>query len=365
MAVKILIKSNNISGVAPRVDELSYAELAINTVDGHLYTKTTTNQIVNLSSWEQLHNKPGVFSPAPHAHGNLSNSGNVTDERNVGDTHKPVVVDDDGNLFFISKIDPQTVGGVISSESNVSEEIQQLHNSVSSLQEDHLNVVLTSDPRMVDAREPLPHTHSDESNNTFVGFNSLRDISTTIAFDNTCFGVDTLTQNVQGSNNVAIGKGSLFSVIESDNNTAIGLYSLISNIDSNNTAIGTAALLNNTTGRENCSLGAAALSQNTTGINNVGIGFFSGLGNTTGSNNVVIGNSSGMVGSNYNNCIVLGSFAQALTSGDLVIGSTLYPINTGASVGITGSASLLPTRPLGYLSLRLNGTLVKIPYYRE
>ena len=36
---------------------------------------------------------------------------------------------------------------------------------------------------------------------------------------------------------------------------------------------------------------------------------------------------------------------------------------TTATSATTGSASALPTDPLGYLIVKVNGVLVKIPYY--
>lgn len=364
MAVKILIKSNSISGVAPRVAELSYSELAINTADGHLYTKTTANEIVNLTSWEQLHNKPETFIPTSHPHGNLSNNGNITEERNIGDSHKPVVVDDDGNLFFMPKIDPQTVGGVISAESNVSEEIQQLYNNIASLQEDYSDVVLTSDPRMTDAREPLSHNHNKGQTNIGVGDSVL--VNLVEGDRNTSMGYDSGVGVINNYGNTFFGSGSGFSNSSGNFNTAIGTFSQALSISgTDNTSLGFGSMLSNTNGNGNVSVGNNSLLNNSTGEYNVGVGYSSLYNNTTGSHNVAVGLWSNTSSASLSNCIILGSFATALNSGEFVIGSSGFPVNTYATVGITGTAALLPARPLGYLSLRLNGTLVKLPYYGD
>jgi hypothetical protein len=36
---------------------------------------------------------------------------------------------------------------------------------------------------------------------------------------------------------------------------------------------------------------------------------------------------------------------------------------TGTTVGVAGGASALPATPLGYLTTKINGTAVRIPYY--
>jgi hypothetical protein len=53
-ASKILIKGSNISGKVPTLSSLDYRELAINSADGTLYTKTTDDNIATFLNSEQL-----------------------------------------------------------------------------------------------------------------------------------------------------------------------------------------------------------------------------------------------------------------------------------------------------------------------
>lgn len=316
MATTILIKSNSTSGVAPRVDELSYAELALNTADGHLYTRTTSDEVVNLTSWDQLYNKPSAFTPSSHTH----NITDITNLQSVLDTKQPTG-----------------------------------------------DYVLDTDVRLSDAREPLSHDHSDDYKNVVVGKNSLSNL---VGSDdnqrNTAIGTDSATNLSTGFGNTCLGSGSGFAIQNANFNTSVGGFALASNVSGvNNTAVGYGSLVANTTGNGNVSLGVNNLLVNTTGENNVAIGFNSLSSNTTGSYNISIGLWSGNDEPNLFNCIVLGTFARALNSGEFVIGSSAHPVVTSSTVGNGGSAESLPGTPLGYLQLRLNGSLVKIPYYGD
>lgn len=409
MATKILIKSNNISGKIPRVDELSYAELAINTADGFLFTKKTNNTIVNLTSWQQLHDKPSVFPPSTHSHspadivgtaiinsdprltdartptahthGNITNGGRITATTLLSQPHDIIVGNTDGDLFKINKISPEKVGGVIETSGSVYSDIQNISSAITNLQN---SSVLNTDPRLTDARTPLAHTHvvSDitdlssvlstkadlnhnhtlANNNVSVGLDNLSNISS--GQDNTAIGAAALNSNTIGNNNIAVGKASMYLNTIGINNTAVGTFSLFSNLSEDNCAFGISALSSNTTGARNVCVGSASLPFTTTGINNTAVGLYAGTNNTTGSYNTVVGSEAGMSTSSLNNCIVLGANATAIVTGDFVVGSTAHPINVSTSVGSTGTADVLPGRPLGYLNIRLNGSLVKIPYYR-
>lgn len=48
-----------------------------------------------------------------------------------------------------------------------------------------------------------------------------------------------------------------------------------------------------------------------------------------------------------------------ITSGNIAISSG----TTGTTIGAAGGASALPATPLGYISISINGTIRKIPYY--
>lgn len=214
----------------------------------------------------------------------------------------------------------------------------------------------------LDTKASSNHDHSLPNENTKIGRLAL--IGNTSGYRNTSVGCDSMQSNTNGYNNTAVGSPALWQNISGFNNTAIGAWSLIFNTSGiENTAIGSGSLTNNVTGNRNINIGAMSGFNNTTGIQNTIIGTFSGLALTTGSNNTILGFSANVSENNTNNCIVLGANAVANKSGEFVLGSDSNPINTSSSVGDQGSALPLPARPLGYLEVRLNNQLVKIPYY--
>ena len=182
---------------------------------------------------------------------------------------------------------------------------------------------------------------------TAVGFSSCEKNNT--GYQNTGMGYATLEYNTAGYFNAGLGGLAL-----QYNTTGI-----------HNTGAGSCSLRNQTTAQSNAGCGFATLYETTTGSFNTTIGAFSLYSNTVGSNNIGIGYNCSTSNTNYNNCIIIGSNALAVRSGDFVLGSSSNQIVISTTVGATGSANTLPAQPLGYLEVRLNGSLVKIPYYRE
>lgn len=272
----------------------------------------------------------------------------------------PIVLSSSSITFSDSTVQTTAYTGLVA-HTHPTSEITGLDSTISDIQSD----ISSLETGKQDAGDYAlaNHQHNKTNENTSIGLNSLSSVTT--GSRNTSLGYDTLLSNTTGENNTAIGSPALWSNSTGNNNTCLGAWSTFFNTTGfENTAIGTASLLNNVNGSSNIACGAAALPNNTTGINNTSIGTYSGDVNTTGSNNIFIGFRATTLTNNLNNCIVLGSNAVANTSGELAIGSSSNSINTSLSVGATGSASSLPANPLGYLQLRLNGTLVKIPYYR-
>lgn len=215
----------------------------------------------------------------------------------------------------------------------------------------------------LDNKAPASHRHSIGIFNTAIGENSL--LFSTTGERNTAAGFDSMTLLTTGFGNTGIGSGAVFNLMSGSYNTAVGTFSQISNISgTGNVSIGYAAGVAVTTGIGNCILGTNGGTSLTTGTHNIGIGYDSIKNNTTGSYNICIGLESGSSGSDFINCICLGTKATALKSGELVIGNDLHRVNTFSTIGSSGSANLLPARPLGYLEVRLNSELVRIPYYR-
>ena len=182
---------------------------------------------------------------------------------------------------------------------------------------------------------------------------------------NTSIGYNSCKTNILGYQNSALGNLSLYSNTNGYFNSSFGSLSMQFNtIGYYNTGIGSASLRNQTTAVSNTGCGSATLHNTTTGSYNTVLGAFALDNNTVGNSNISIGWNSDMFSTNYNNCIIIGTNALAYRTGDFVLGSSTNPLVVSTTVGSAGTASNLPSFPLGYLEVRLNSTLVKIPYYR-
>jgi hypothetical protein len=127
------------------------------------------------------------------------------------------------------------------------------------------------------------------SNNTSIGYNSLKYNTTGIA--NASFGDYSLQNNTTGSFNTAIGHYAMINNTSGTGNVSIGISSLYFNSTGfANVSIGNNSLSQNTTGYSNVALGTQALQSNTIGYYNVGVGLNALLNNTTGNFNIGIGN---------------------------------------------------------------------------
>lgn len=179
-------------------------------------------------------------------------------------------------------------------------------------------------------------------------------------------------------------------------NIAIGFVCLGSNAGTitsaqGNISIGGGTLAPITSGSYNVAVGHNAGAALTTGTNNVYVGANAGNTSTTGTQNVIVGynadvNASGntnatAVGYNsigctdsailgrennavtYTGVIALGHGNTATKNGQMFIGGATSPVNTATTVGPAGGASSLPATPKGYLTVTINGTEYKIPYY--
>jgi hypothetical protein len=338
----IILKNNQFPGKIPSIDELILGEIAINTADAKLYTKKNDGSVVTIGSSDSL-----VQSVA-------------------GRTGQVILTKSDvglSNVDNTSDLDKPISSAQIAVNSNFQTSLS--------------NKVDINDSRLFDARVPLYHTHSilglnnDVVGATAVGVNALEYLQNnsveSIYINNysTAFGTEALSDS-KGVNNTAVGYNTLKLNTTGDNNTAIGSFSSeLTVVGVRNVMVGGYSGKNMTTAGGNVGIGFSAVEVLTTGFGNIGIGSFC-LGNVTvGVDNVAIGRFTSVTNGFDSGCIILGSFAQAQSSGELVIGSEIRPINTSTTVGATGPTSIqsLPTRPLGYLFIRLNNNLVRIPYY--
>jgi len=216
------------------------------------------------------------------------------------------------------------------------------------------------------------------SSNTGMGYNALSGIST-------------------GSGNTAIGSYASITLTNASETTAVGSEALHYNNASGNTAVGTQALTNCNTGISNTAVGANALSSITgstlscamgynagryitaggntlvgakTGLSSSNTGVSGQVSLTTGASNTIIGCNAGVNNLARKQAIVLGKDATALNDGELVLGAPLVGIRGGRTgttpAGLTGAitAPTNATTPVGWLEIRINGTLFKTPLYQ-
>lgn len=452
--MSILLKRNDIAGVAPSANELTPGEIAINTVDGALYTKTENGDVILLASasdlpppsvisWSNITSKPSTFSPSAHTHSPSEITGTavitsdprLSDNRdpnphthswNGGDiTNLPPIDNNGDNWRFVAGAQnasvelisysanyflrisegggSQTVGTLIKgpvtlvnsagtgvnasitfpdatvqttaytgliSHTHPTSDINGLDTIISEIQTDVS--ALESGKQDAGNYALSDHDHSRANNITSIGLNAakfnplLPNPDGISSIGTTAIGFAACEANTTGYQNTGLGNVALLLNTTGYFNSALGGLSMQYNTTGiHNTAAGSCSLRNQTTAQSNSGLGFGSLYNTTTGSFNTTIGAFSLDNNTVGSNNIAIGYSADSNNTNYNNCIIIGSNAMAYRSGDFVLGSSSNPIIVSATVGSSGTASALPANPLGYLEVRLNGTLVKIPYYRN
>lgn len=413
----MLLKRNINPGVIPAVEELVPGELAINTADSTLYTKNENGDIIALASasdlpipttisWENITGKPEFNfnsippediigtavidsdprlsdsrDPLPHTH-NIANIDSLQDaldgKSNTGHTH-------DGRYYTKTAADSLLNNKANSVHAHVSSDITDLNTSISSIldisisgvQED-INTIYNDISDLATNKQDAgdyalaDHDHSHPNNVTKIGLNAALNNPTIpnpdgfSSIGTTAIGFAACEANTTGYQNTGLGNVALLLNTTGYFNSAIGGLSMQYNTTGiHSTGIGSCSLRNQTTAESNTGCGFGSLYFATTGSFNTAVGAFALDDITVGSNNVAVGCAATVSNPNYNNCIILGSFALAQRTGDFVLGSATNPVIVSTTVGANGSASSPPANPLGYLEVRLNGTLVKIPYYRN
>jgi hypothetical protein len=174
--------------------------------------------------------------------------------------------------------------------------------------------------------------------NTAIGYQSLATASTTQY--NTAVGQASL-QNTTANNNTAVGQSAGYNTTTGNALAILGTAALFSNTTGQyNSAIGYQSLYSNTTASNNTAVGYQAGYSNTTGINNTAVGVEAGYGTTTASYSVFVGSRQGTSGNGEGNTII-GDFAgNGRTTGQyncFVGQSSGYLITTGNKNTILGS----------------------------
>jgi len=201
--------------------------------------------------------------------------------------------------------------------------------------------------------------------NTFVG--SSTGMKQTTATDNTFIGATAGILNAAGSGNTFVGSQAGYSNTSGNQNTFMGMNTGIANTSGScNTLLGRGAGGSQTTDNNNTFVGYFAGVMAMGSAQNTFVGSLAGDSTTTGSNNTCLGYNAGNTITTGSNNIVLGSNAvtsTALGNGQVVVGASTNPVITATSA-TTGSVKV-PAEAAGFLTVVLNGQIVKFPFYNN
>lgn len=133
------------------------------------------------------------------------------------------------------------------------------------------------------------------SNNAFFGHNAGQ--ANTTGQENAFFGTSAASSNITGPRNAVFGFEAGRSMTDAGGNSFFGWWAGRNNTAGGNSFFGSGAGRANTTGVQNAFFGASAGFNNTTGGGNAFFGSGAGSGNTTGAQNAIFGEAAGTVNS--------------------------------------------------------------------
>lgn len=198
--------------------------------------------------------------------------------------------------------------------------------------------VQTTDPRMTDARNPLPNSTSYIQNRNTQQAASNFNISGT--------GSATVFRATEGYN---IGVNRILSAAGTGN-TIVGLGTAAGNSGTFNSFFGFNAGFDAATGGGNSFFGASAGSSNTTGTGNSFFGFDAGIANT-GNGNSFFGGNAGDANTTGSNNTIIG------TGGDVAAGNLNFATAIGADSTVSASNTIALGRSSGADTVLVPGTL--------
>jgi hypothetical protein len=228
--------------------------------------------------------------------------------------------------------------------------------------------VLTTDPRMTDARNPLPNSTNYVQNTTSQQSSSNFNISGNGTAGGTLSAntVNAATQFNIGGNRILSNPGTanLFAgvgagaVTTGINNSFFGRNAGNDNTTGNgNSFFGNSAGVNSTTGSANSFFGNSSGSANSTGASNTFIGNAAGNTNTTGSNNTVIGANADVDMNNLSFATAIGAGAIAILSNSISLGRVTGQDDVYAFGNLDVSGNLFVNGTLGIGTLGSGGTV--------
>jgi hypothetical protein len=210
--------------------------------------------------------------------------------------------------------------------------------------------VVTLDPRLSDARTPLPGSASYIQNTTAQQSSSNFNISG----NGTAGG--TLSGNVvRATSSFNIG-GSPILMNPGIENTLAGIHAGINTTGQDNSVFGFNAGGNNTTANGNSFFGVNAGFQNTTGGANSFFGINAGFANTTGGGNSFLGTAAGDSNTTGSNNTLVGS------ASDLGSNGLMYASAIGANAIVTNSDTIVLGKAAGtYSGISRPADAVRVP----
>lgn len=204
------------------------------------------------------------------------------------------------------------------------------------------NYVVTTDPRLTDARNPLPGSGNYIQNTTSLQASSNFNISGNGTAGGTLSGniVNATTQYNIGANRILSNPGTdnLFSGVGAGQSNTNGFNNAffgrsagqINTTGSTNAFFGSYAGYNNMTGNSNAFFGNFAGFNNTTGSSNAFFGAAAGLNNATGTSNTIIGANANVSANNLTNATAIGAGAVVNASNKIRLGNTSVTVIEGA-----------------------------------
>ncbi len=185
--------------------------------------------------------------------------------------------------------------------------------------------------------------------------------SNTTGTHNSFFGITTGFANTSGSNNSFFGSAAGDSNMTGDRNSFFGRSAGSSNTTaSDNSFFGANAGDSNLTGASNSFFGRNAGESNTTGFGNSIIGTYAGTSNTTGFSNLFVGTFAGNTNTTGSNNTTIGNNAD-VSSGDLIFATAI-----GAGAVVSGNNNIVLGRDAGEDQvsipggLRVNGDEIRV-----
>jgi len=250
----------------PGASDLVVGELAINTTDGGVFTKTDGGTVVEV----------GSGGGGASAINDLSDAVTNSSGESIG-LGTGALANDDGSSNKNTAVGYQAANALTTGSLSVAVGYQALKTATT----DHSNVAL--------GYQAMVNSTASES----IAIGRVAQRKTT-ASGNISIGYFAHYDLTSGGSNIAIGNQAGANQTTGNSNVCIGAAAFdAATTASNSVAVGTRALGANTTASANHAFGYEALESNTTGTNNTAVGYQAGNSITTGNSCVCIGYDAG------------------------------------------------------------------------